>query len=266
MAVATDDWTLSLVFEAPDGAFQVEPRRVHGALGDALAQARRDGKAGAFGRTFRGFSAIEQTPQTGAVDALHLLTSDTNPTKPMDELLAPHRHQDDGRTLAESPRHVELAGLEAIQWWALEGAFGAATQVGVALGRCASTDPQEAKAAAWLVGESIAHQQQLYPVTPVAVPFVVELLCAPQVSCRAVLAGWLHVVIGSTVEASDAFSGLIAFAAKLVARDHAGAMASHRQAAKEVAARLEGLLPRLQALEGDPVVGDKIKLMLAQLP
>ncbi|MDP1829136.1 MAG: hypothetical protein Q8L48_38085 [Archangium sp.] len=263
--MATDDWTLSLVFEAPGGAFHVEPRRVHGALGDALAQARRDGKAGAFGRTFLGFSAIEQTPQTGAPETSAMVTSETNPVKPMTELLGPHRHEDDGRTLAETPRCVELAGLEAVQWWALEGAFGAATQVGVALGRCASTDAQEAKAAAWLVGESIAHQQQLYPVTPEAVPFVVDLLCAPQVSCRAVLAGWLHVVIGSAIEANDAFSGLIAFAAKLVARDHAGAMASHRQAAKEVAVRIEALLPRLQGLTEDPVVGDKIKLMLAQL-
>lgn len=263
--MATDDWTLSLVFEAPGGAFQVEPRRVHGALGDALAQARREGKAGAFGRTFLGFSAIEQTPQTGAVDVLHLLTAETNPVKPMAELLEPHRHEDDGRTLAETPRHLELAGLEAVRWWALESAFGPATQVGVALGRCASTDEQEAKAAAWLVGESIAQQQQLSPVTPHAVPFVVELLCSPQVSCRSVLAGWLHVVIGSAVEARDAFSGLIAFAAKLVARDHAGAMASHRQAAKEVAVKIEEALPRLQALTEDAVIGDKIKLMLAQL-
>jgi hypothetical protein len=262
--MAAADWTFQLVFEAPDRAFHVESRRYREDFPLALALARREGKSAAFGRTFHGFASLEPTQDT-ITAAPRPRTSPTNPARALTELLAARGLSDDGRVANETPRHeVPLAGLEAIPWWHFEGAFGMATEAGVALGRCASTDEKEAEAAAWTLGEIIAHQQQLFPVTAEALPFMVELISSPKVSCRAALAGWLQVAVTSATHANDAVSNLLAFAARLVARDQAKAMASHQRAAREVIGKVVELRPRLEALAPDPVVGARIRAMFGK--
>lgn len=261
------DWILSLVFEAPDGEFHLEPRPYHGGLGEALGLARRDAQACAFGRTFRGFAAIEASTESFTVDsAPRAQRSPQDPCRPLIELLTPHRVEDQGQLTAETPRHpVQLPGVEAIHWWALEGAFGMATQAGVALGRCSSTDATEAEGAARQLGSIISHQRQLFPVTAKALPFMVELIAAPQVTCRATLTSCLEVVALSAFEANDTMSNVLAWTARLVARHQAEAMAAHQQAAREVGLQLAELRPRLEALAEDAVVGQSINAMRPQL-
>ena len=262
--MAAADWTFQLVFEAPDRAFHVEPRRFREDFSRALALARREGRTAAFGRTFLGFAALEPTQDT-ITAAPRPKTSPTSLARPLPELLAARGLVDDARVVNETPRHeVALEGLEAIPWWHFEGAFGIATEAGVALGRCASTDEKEAESAAWTLGEIIAHQQQLFPVTAEALPFIVALLEAPKVSCRAALMGWLQVAVVSATEANDAMSSILAFAARLVARDQAKAMASHQKAAREVIRKVVELRPRLEALGADAVVGERIRTMLGK--
>ena len=62
--MAAADWTFQLVFEAPDRAFHVEPRRYREEFSLALALGRREGKTAAFGRAFLGFAALEPTQDT----------------------------------------------------------------------------------------------------------------------------------------------------------------------------------------------------------
>lgn len=263
-----DDWTFNLVFEAPDGAFHVEPRRHAAALGAALALAKRDGVAGAFGRTFRGFSAIEPNAEPVTVGRMPRASRvEADPTRPTAELLAPHGLEADVPPAAESPRHpVPLEGLEATPWWDFEGAYGMGTRVGVSLGRCASTDETEAQQAAALLGESIAHHQQLFSVTAPALPFMVALMSTPQVSCRAALAGWLEIIAASAFEANDTMSNLVALAAKLFARDQAEAMAGHQKSALAVSEQLAQLRPRLEALCADAALGEKVSALLRFVP
>ena len=262
--MAAADWTFQLVFEAPDRAFHVEPCRFRADFSRALGLARREGKTAAFGRAFLGFAALEPTPET--ITALpRPRTSPTSLARPLAELLAARGLSDEGLVLTETPRHeIALLGLEAIAWWHFEGAFGMATEAGVALGRCASTDEKEAESAAWTLGEIIAHQQQLVPVTAEVLPFLVELLETPKVSCRAALVGWLRVVVESATEANDAMSKVLAFAARLVARDQAKAMAAHQKAAREVFRKVIELRPRLEALATDAVVGERLRAMLGK--
>lgn len=258
-----DEWTIGLVFEAPGGAYHEEPRRFPGDLPRALALARRDARAAAFGRAFRGFSLIERVDAHGGPAAPPLRAVEQDPARPLPGLLAPFGHTDSGDEASETARYpARLEGLAAVRWWELAGAFGAATEVGVALGRCASVDPAEAAAAAATVGSGIAHQRTLYPVAAPALPFLVELLSVREVHCRAALADWLQVVCEAAHDANDLPSNLMAWTAKLVARDMAEVMASHQRSARAVAEALVALQPRLELLSADPELGPRLGALL----
>ncbi len=264
--MAADDWTLGLVFRDDAGRFYDEPRRYRAPLPRTLALARRDAAAAAFGRAFLGFSALTPTPlhaPPGEVLLARQVPED--PTRALDELLAAHEVVDPGEVDPESPRVASLDGLRGVRWWAHEGAFGLATEVGVHLDRCASAHADEATTAAALLGEAIAHQQQLFSATAAALPFVVTLLEAPGVHARDPLAQWLQIIATSAHEANDTTSNLLALAARLVARDLAGAMQRHQAAAKETGEVLARLRPRLEGLAQDPVVGPRVTALLPQV-
>jgi hypothetical protein len=263
-----DDWSINLVFELPDGSFHDEPRHYHATLDEALARARRDAHGSAFGRAFRGFSRIDHAHSAGGPDVLprpaHVPTS---PARPLEELLAKHQLTDvPERVAPETPRHpVDLDGLERFPWWDFEGAFGVASDVGLRLARCASTDPDEAESNADLLGHLIAHQQQLFPVTSHALPWMVMLLEHPQVSCRKPLAAWLERITRSALEGSDPVSKMLAWTARVVARDLASAMDSHQKAAREVKTVMRGLKSRLVKLKQDPVIGANVTAIVELL-
>ncbi|MFT3707288.1 MAG: hypothetical protein QM817_06440 [Archangium sp.] len=262
-----DDWSINLVFELPDGSFHDEPRHYHAALDEALARARRDANGSTFGRTFRGFSRVEQSSSGVGNGALprgaHL---PTNSALPLEDLLTKLKLQSADvpeRVAVETARHdVKLEGVDRFPWWDFEGAFGIATDVGLRIARCTSTDADEAEAAADMLGHLIAHQHQLFPVTSHALPWVLTLIEAPQVSCRKPLAAWLELITRAAVAGSDPVSKMLAWTARVVARDLATAMDSHQHAAKEVKTVLRGLKPRLEKLKKDPVVGANITAVL----
>lgn len=264
-----DDWSISLVFELPDGSFHDEPRLYHARLDDALASARRDALVGAFGRTFRGFSRVEHANSGGSFSALPRATHvPTSPAQPLEDLLAKLKLGEalEERTAAEVPRvNVALEELSRLPWWDFEGAFGIATEVGVRLLRCASTDADEAEAAADLLGQLVAHQHQLFPVTSQALPWMVTLLEAKEVRCRRTLAQWLELITRSAVEGSDLGSKMLAWTARLVARELSAAMDSHQHAAKEVKQTMRTLAPRLEALRSDAEIGERVGLVLGLL-
>lgn len=263
-----DDWLIHLVFEAPDGSFFDEPYRYRARLDEAVAFARRDAALSTFGRTFRGLSKIEIAQPAVSVESMprssHVPTS---PVRPLNELLLKHKFEQVPDTVApESPRHpVDLEAVAKFPWWDFQCAFGGATEVGLSLLRCASTVPEEAKLAAESLGEALAHQHQLFPVTAHALPWLLSLLESPLVTCRPTLAAWLEVIADSASDARDAVSRVVAFTARLVARDLASAMKAHQACAKEVLAALRTLEPRLRALQNDPVIGDRLGTVLSLL-
>lgn len=265
-----DDWSINLVFELPDGSFHDEPRHYHARLDDALARGRRDAAIGAFGRTFRGFSRIEHSTSGVTPGVLPKATHvPTNPARPLEEFFAKLKITEPvaERTEPEKPRVVvkDLDEVTRLPWWDFEGAFGIATEVGVRLLRCASTDADEAEGAADLLGHLIAHQQQLFPVSAQALPWIVSLLESKQVRCRRTLAEWLESITRSAVAGSDPVSKMLAWTARVVARDLSAAMDSHQKAAKEVKHAMRGLAPRLEALKSDPEIGERMTLLLGLL-
>ena len=264
-----DDWQLNLVFEAPDGSFYDEPRRYHARLDEAVALARRDAALTTFGRTFRGFSKIDFAPAvvkpSQAPRAQHVPTS---PVAPLESLLEKHKAKlpAPDAVAKESARHpVKLDGVDRFPWWDFEGAFGIATEVGLLLQRCASVDAREALDASVRLGDVLAHQEQLFPVTSHALPWMVELIESKDVTCRRQLASWLGVILESADAATDPVSKMLAFTARLVARDLSSAMSAHQRCAREVNTAMRALKPRLAALTGDPEIGARVKAMLAVL-
>lgn len=247
---APTDWTVELVFRHGP-AFFTEPRRYEGPLESCLADTKRDGRAGAFGREHVGFASFHPSPAELSLEDVPAsrgpLTDD--PTVPLAELLGAFAVDLDTPASPESPRlAIDQRALESIHWWAHDGAFGPATEAGVALGRCASTDASEALEAAHVVGHEIAHQQSLYPVTAVAVPFVLQLLETEGLLCRSELAGWFQVVIDSAEESRGTTAELLASVRALLTPSVAKAHVRQVQAAKEVRRVLDDHRSRIEGL------------------
>lgn len=182
-----------LVFRCSDGVFMHEPTTHEGSSRElALREALCEGNARAFGRTFVGLSRLEPlAPGPVSIDDLPEITTSHEATTITHEPVLP---------LAEPERVVELVGVADVAWWRKEGAFGIASELGVALQRAGCRDAALARRYAALVGEWIAHQTTLYPVTSTALPFVLDLLEHPEVRSRDILEGWLFVVAEAAVE------------------------------------------------------------------
>ncbi|MEU5947661.1 hypothetical protein ABZ793_19130 [Micromonospora sp. NPDC047465] len=84
-----------------------------------------------------------------------------------------------------------LAGLEEIDWATYEGAYGPAEEAPHILRAIASPDPETAREGRYEFTSSLWHQGTVYPVTVMAVPFLVELATTPGVHQRPDL---LHVL------------------------------------------------------------------------
>jgi hypothetical protein len=82
------------------------------------------------------------------------------------------------------------------------------------------------------------------------------------VTCRKPLAAWLELITRAAMAGSDTMSKMLAWTARVVARDLATAMDSHQKAAKEVKSVMRGLKPRLEKLKQDPVVGANVTAIL----
>ncbi|WP_327003705.1 HEAT repeat domain-containing protein [Dactylosporangium sp. NBC_01737] len=77
-----------------------------------------------------------------------------------------------------------LEGLDAVDWPAFDGAYGPATDTPDILRAMADPDPETAREGQHEFASSVWHQGSVYPVTVVAVPFLVELATTPGVRHR----------------------------------------------------------------------------------
>ncbi|MDY3561389.1 HEAT repeat domain-containing protein [Gemmata sp. JC673] len=103
-----------------------------------------------------------------------------------------------------------LDGLDAVGWSSLTHAYGEATDVPELLRALASPDPQEREEASDELLGNIWHQGTVYPASAAAVPFLYELLTAPEVqdksaialllACVATGAGYLEVHAAGPVD------------------------------------------------------------------
>lgn len=187
-------FVLGLVWKNADASCTEEPWQYFDreSLPAALAAARRDGIAGAFGRTFLGVATVESA------------NAEPWTSRPIDPTRAPSHADLDDQIRASGIDLVPwgeparagapLESIEQVPWWQFECAFGTGTLAGIELRRCAALDPEVAAASAELAGECIAHQMTLYSVTPAAIAAIAELLQRPTVSSRKTLAAWLDVV------------------------------------------------------------------------
>jgi hypothetical protein len=74
-----------------------------------------------------------------------------------------------------------LEGLDNVDWGSLTHAYGEATDVPPLLRSLLSSDPKERDRAVYDLFGNIWHQGTVYPATAAAVPFLYELLAAPDV-------------------------------------------------------------------------------------
>ncbi|MBF9132028.1 hypothetical protein I0C86_24115 [Plantactinospora sp. S1510] len=77
-----------------------------------------------------------------------------------------------------------LDGLDDIDWAYHDGAYGPCTEAPDILRAMASPDPEVAREGRYDFASSIWHQGTVYPVTVVAVPFLIELASTPGVDMR----------------------------------------------------------------------------------
>ena len=125
------------------------------------------------------------------------------------------------------------------------------------------------------MGEAIAHQSSLYPVTAAALPYLVELLGSPLVAARAELLGWLDVVATSTADASRTRASAwaartairLAWRASPEMRDDLLRSAERQETcARTCAAQFVTLRPALERLAHDTQIGETVRGILRRLP
>lgn len=78
-----------------------------------------------------------------------------------------------------------LEGLDAINWRRIMGAYGLGAKLPQRIRELLSPDETIRKQALHDVAEEIAHQDSIYPATPVVVPFLIEIVASPNVPGRA---------------------------------------------------------------------------------
>ena len=77
-----------------------------------------------------------------------------------------------------------LADIDKIEWNKLTHAYGEASDVPAVIRKLLSDDSEERNQALWVLYGNIFHQGTRYQATPYAVPFIYELIAAPEVKDR----------------------------------------------------------------------------------
>ncbi|MCL2646693.1 MAG: hypothetical protein FWD61_06775 [Phycisphaerales bacterium] len=91
-----------------------------------------------------------------------------------------------------------LDGLDLIDWASLQHAYDSAVDVPDLLRDLASTNEEKRKNAIYRLFGNIWHQGTVYPATAAAVPFLYELLNAPNVSAKSEIACLLACIAAGT--------------------------------------------------------------------
>ena len=81
-----------------------------------------------------------------------------------------------------------LEGLDSVDWSSLTHAYGEATDVPGLLRAFLSTDPKVREKTVYELFGNIWHQGTVYPASAAAVPFLYELLAAPEVQDKSNIA------------------------------------------------------------------------------
>ena len=158
-----------------------------------LALAHRDALAMAGGRELVALTRLEE--RTGAI-----ASPPVDPLAAQRTLLAGHGLSTLPEPAAETTSlHVDWhANVSSTPWWTTRCAFGSGALAGLALLRCATHNESASARIDW-VGECMAHQSSLYSVTPVALPFAVDLIVS-RVPEWERLAEWLLVIADAAAE------------------------------------------------------------------
>jgi hypothetical protein len=96
-----------------------------------------------------------------------------------------------------------LAGLDDVDWKAVEHAHGRATDIPVLLRAAASNEPDAREEAFQLLYESIWHQGSVYDATPLVIPFLFRLLEADKTPDRSQVAHLLATIAGNGYPEDD---------------------------------------------------------------
>ena len=214
----------------------------------AVRFALREGHARVFGRELMGLAQLEPAPPgpMSIDDMPEITTSDEARTIAIES----------AEPLEEPERAVVVPGIDEVAWWREKGAFGIATELGVALKRAGCLNAEVARRYANLAGEWIAHQMTLAPVTSTALPFVLSLLEHPELRAGDELGEWLRVIADAAVEEPADLGALRAEVDAMPAEIAAiifpdGVEARHQEGldrAREVRAVLKANRPRIERL------------------
>lgn len=166
-----------------------------------------------------------------------------------------------------------LEGLDSVDWASLRHAYGEATNVPRLLRSLLSTDPRVRQEALDELFSNICHQGTVYPASAAAVPFLYELLTAPDVQDKSSIAYLLASIADGVgyleVHAADGFGELM-FRKILAEKGKTLEGELEREAAEisavrcAAAAGLRHLLPYLN--DAEPEVRRSVAVALGNYP
>jgi hypothetical protein len=272
-------YQIGLGFELSDGTFLEERVVLSGVnMESFFAEADVFGRHATFaGRRYLGFTGHLATLAEAEEQAgdRHQLTSvevvEQSPELDA-EALADFLGEWDLDAVPQVREYEEIDALnpsfEDVEWWNVQAAFGPATSLAIDLKRCCVRDPNFAGAAAFAVLDAINHQGSLYPVAPVALPYLVDLVVDPEITCRRVLATGLHHIAQAVAEVPE--RGKIAemferIGTEILALSPMGraemvdALRRHVDSARAVRSAWPEQAERLTAIADDPAVGTGVQ-------
>src|ERR1051326_4640015 len=93
-----------------------------------------------------------------------------------------------------------LEGLYEADWASVSNAFVSSNEIPDAINQLTSPRMGECWEALEYLYEELCHQQSLvYPATPLAIPFLIELACLPQIVCRPQILDLINDIAGAVI-------------------------------------------------------------------
>lgn len=143
-----------------------------------------------------------------------------------------------------------LDGLDAIDWASLTHAYGEATDIPDLLRALLSADAEVREGALYALFGNIWHQGTVYPATAAAVPFLYELLTAPETPDKVGVADLLACIAMGRgyLEVHATGRGKGAFEREMLAKQGKSLEAEIEREAREIQAVRRAVSPRLPLL------------------
>lgn len=274
---------VGLGFECPDGSYLEERVAISGdSIATVLGEANVFGHHAEFGRRYLGLTGhiatLEEIMEEDDESSLQSVEEVDFPPQLTGEALGIFLAQWDLEAIPSVTEFEQFDALspsfEEIHWWTESTAFGHATPLAIDLKRCCAADANFAGGAAFAALDAILHKGSLFSVAPVALPYIVDLVCDERVTCRRVLASGLVQIGQAVAEVPDRGrvvemferlgSGILALA-PLGRAELVDVLRRHVDTARDIRDIWPRLALRLADVADDPGLGKSVRRAIETL-